>query len=72
MHTFAQHVDRAQERTLQATLQRPDKFLSVRLNLRFKVPTKHPTKRVVLIQKIEGRYITEMGLLSPTPPRVTN
>ena len=73
IHTFAQPVDRAQERTLQATLQHPDKFSSVRLNLSWtKIPAKHPTKRVVLIQKIEGHYITEMGLLSPTPPRVTN
>ena len=63
MHTFAQHVGHAQERTLRETLQHPDKFSSARTN---------STKRVVLIQKIEGHYITGMGLLSPTPPRVTN
>ena len=63
MHTFAQHVGHAQERTLRETLQHPDKFSSARTN---------STKRVVLIQKIEGHYITGMGPLSPTPPRVTN
>jgi hypothetical protein len=52
MHTFVQPVGRALGRILQATLQHPDKFSSARTN---------STKRVVLIQKIEGLYITGMG-----------